>query len=151
MCHTKSCYQTCISKNFLIPKGLWKQAKKIITELPLSAKTGRPPLDTERGLNGIYYLLRTGVHWKALPKCFGSSSAVHRLFQKLASLNFFQKLWFEELKDYDQKHGLELNEQAMDCTHKKVHLVLKNQEKVLLIAENLVLNLALSAIKKEFL
>lgn len=119
MCHTKNCYKTCINKSFLISKKLWNHVEKIITELSLNAKTGRPQLDSERAINGIYYLLRTGIHWKAIPRCFGSTSAIHRFFQKLVSVNFFQKLWFEELRIYDKKHGLKLEKQAMDCAHRK--------------------------------
>jgi len=119
MCHTKNCYEVCINKDFLISKKLWKQIKKIISELSLNAKTGRPLLEAKRALNGIYYLLKTGVHWKALPRCFGSTSAVHRFFQRLVSLNFFEILWFNELKFYNKRHGLNLKKQAMDCAHRK--------------------------------
>jgi|GEM_PF-2553262 len=119
MCHTKNCYQICINKSFLIPKNLLKQIKKIITELSINAKTGRPQINSERAINGIYYLLRTGIHWKALPRCFGSTSAIHRYFTKLVSLDFFKKLWFHELQEYDRKHGLKLQKQAMDCAHRK--------------------------------
>jgi putative transposase len=119
MCYTNNCYQTCINKNFLISKKYWKDCEKIIAELPIKSKTGRPQLDIKRGLNGIYYLLRTGMHWKALPNCFGSSSAIHRLFQKLIQFGFFEQLWNDEIEKYDKKHGLNLEKQAMDCSHKK--------------------------------
>jgi len=119
MCHTKNCYEICINNNFLIPKKLWNNVEEIISKLPLKAKTGRPSLNLKRGINGIYYLLKTGIHWKALPRCFGSTSAVHRLFQSLIQLNFFQQLWYNELKFYNQIHGLNLERQAIDCSHKK--------------------------------
>jgi len=119
MCHTKNCYEICINTHFLISKKLWKDAEKIISELPLKAKTGRPSLNFKRALNGIYYLLKTGIHWKALPRCFGSTSAIHRFFKKLVRLNFFQQLWWDELARYDKTHGLNLEKQAMDCAHKK--------------------------------
>ncbi|MDR1985922.1 MAG: transposase [Treponema sp.] len=32
-------------------------------------------------LEAIFYVLRTGIQWKALPKDFGTSSAVHRYFR----------------------------------------------------------------------
>jgi putative transposase len=119
MCHTKNCYETCINKSFLLTKRLWKDAEEIITKLSLNAKTGRPLLNIKRALNGIYYLLKTGIQWKALPRCFGSTSAVHRLFQRLVKLDFFQQLWTNELINYDKIHGLNLGKQAMDCAHKK--------------------------------
>ena len=102
-----------------MPKRLWKDIEEIVSQLPLKAKTGRPSLDVKRALNGIYYLLKTGIHWKALPRCFGSTSALHRFFQILVQLNFFEKLWHAELKNYEKIHGLNLEIQAMDCAHKK--------------------------------
>lgn len=116
---TKKCYETCINKSFLLSSALWKEAEEIISQLSLNAKTGRPLLDMKRGLSGIYYLLKTGVQWKAIPNCFGSASAIHRLFQKLVALKFFEKLWTNELANYDKVHGLNLDKQAMDCSHKK--------------------------------
>ena len=119
MCQSKNCYEICINKDFLLSKKLWEEVEQIISQLSLKAKSGRPLLDTKRGLNGIYYLLKTGIQWKALPRCFGSSSAVHRLFQKLVKSSFFEKLWMNELANYDKVHGLNLDKQAMDCAHKK--------------------------------
>jgi putative transposase len=119
MRYTKNCYQTCINKKFLIPNQLWKDCERIVTKLPLNATTGRPRLDIKRGINGIYYLLKTGVHWNALPRCFGSSSAVHRLLQDLAELGFFKELWTDEINHYNQIHGLNLEKVALDCAHKK--------------------------------
>jgi putative transposase len=119
MCRTKNCYEICIDKAFLLSKKLERDTEQIVSQLSLKAKNGRPPLDLKRGLNGIYYLLKTGVQWNALPRCFGSSSAVHRLFQKLVSIGFFEKLWTSELAHYDKVHGLNLDKQAMDCAHKK--------------------------------
>lgn len=97
-------------------------AFKIVNELKFYATTGRPGLDFERGLNGIFFVLKTGIQWNALPRCFGSDTAVHRLFQKLRDLKFFEKIWHLELKKYDEKFGLNLAIQAADCTYIKAPL-----------------------------
>jgi putative transposase len=119
MYETKNCYEICINKDFLLNELLLKHAEEIISELAIRSTIGRPPLELKRALNGIYYLLRTGIQWNALPSCFGSYSAVHRLFQKLRSMNFFEKLWHKELQEYELIHGLQLENQASDCTHIK--------------------------------
>ena len=116
---TKNCYEICINKSFLLSKKLWKTSKEIISNLSLNSKIGRPSLNTERILNGIFYVLKTGIQWKALPQCFGSKSAVHRFFQKLVNAEFFKKLWTKELEEYNKKYPLQLEKQAMDCSHKK--------------------------------
>lgn len=117
--HLSDCYLSCIGKRYLINPKLWKEMQNILSDMEINAKTGRPSIDIKRGLNAIFYLLKTGIQWNALPKCFGSSSAIHRLFKKLVEKNFFAKFWQEELKLYDTNIGLELETQAADCIHIK--------------------------------
>lgn len=105
-----------------MPEKLVEKAEKILSKLPMQSKIGRPSLDQKRLLQGIYYLLRTGIHWKAIPNCFGSSSTLHRFFIKLVHMNFFKMLWTKELENYQAKHGLHLSVQAMDCAHRKSQL-----------------------------
>lgn len=119
MCKTENCFKICINKEFLLDEQMLSDAEKIISELEIKARTGRPRIDFSRAINGIFYLLKTGIQWRALPRCFGSSSAVHRFFQWLVSIAFFQHLWHRELKKYDEKIGLRLNVQAADCAHIK--------------------------------
>ena len=116
------CYKTCINKDFLLNEKIIKHAQEIISELKFKSRVGRPSINFIQGLNGIYYLLKTGIIWKAIPRCFGSASAIHRLFQKLRKLGFFQKLWHKELQIYDQIQGLNLEVQASDCSHIKAPL-----------------------------
>jgi putative transposase len=122
MCHTKNCYQVCINKKFLIDPKLLKNIEKIIAKIEIKSRKGRPLLDIKRVINGIYYILVTGIHWNALPRCFGSYSAIHRLFQKLRSAEFFKHFWHAELHEYDQKNGLDLKNQAADCISIKAPL-----------------------------
>ncbi len=122
MCETKNCIEICINKAFLLDEELLKDAQEIVANLPIKATTGRPPIDFSQAINGIYYLLKTGIQWQALPRCFGSVSAIHRCFQKLISLGFFEKMWHYELQEYDLKHGLKLEVQAGDCAHIKAPL-----------------------------
>ncbi len=43
---------------------------------------GRKPMAARSIFSAIVYVLRTGCQWKALPREFGSSSAVHKHFQQ---------------------------------------------------------------------
>lgn len=124
--YTNECYKKCINKKFLIPDILLFKSQEIIANLPIKANCGRPSLKTERMFHGIFYHLKTGIQWNALPKCFGSSSALHRFFQKLSAFSFFKALWTEQIKKYDEVHGLALNVQSVDCAHRKSPL---SQEK----------------------
>ena len=65
-------------------------------------------------MDGIFYVLRTGRQWKALPKGFGASSTVHLRFQQWRAAGVFERLWQEGLIEYDARHGLDWEWQAMD-------------------------------------
>ncbi len=54
----------------------------------------------------IVYVLRTGCQWKALPKEFGSASAIHQHFQNWHKAGFFVELWRAGLAEYDAMEGI---------------------------------------------
>ena len=120
---TKSCYQTCISKKFLPSKNLLDDAIEILTQIKITEKQkGRPKICARRALSGVYYTLKTGCQWNAIPRCFGSSSAIHRFFQLLVELEFFQRIWNEYLIEYDEKIGINFSVQSMDAAITKAPL-----------------------------
>ena len=68
---------------------------------------GRPPMEPRKVLEAIFYVLRTGIQWNALPKSFGSSSAVHRYFQFWCAKGFFEALWIAGLGIYNEVQGID--------------------------------------------
>jgi transposase len=68
---------------------------------------GRPPMQPRMVLAAIFFVLRTGIQWKALPKYFGSSSSVHRYFMFWAESGFFKALWACGLRKYDEAIGID--------------------------------------------
>jgi putative transposase len=62
-------------------------------------------MDDRRAMNGIFYVLRTGCQWKALPKSLGAASTVHARFQYWLNSGVFERLWKEALIEYDEKRG----------------------------------------------
>lgn len=59
-----------------ISKALWKRIKPLIPEVPASPKGGRPRVDDQSALNGIVYVLRTGIPWEDLPQELGYGSGM---------------------------------------------------------------------------
>lgn len=90
----------------------------VANEMPKS-KMGRPRVDDERLIAGMYYLLKTGCQWEALPLCFGPSKTVYHRFRELIRVNAFQRIWKIVLMRFHKIHGLELNHQSFDSCHKK--------------------------------
>jgi putative transposase len=54
-------------------------------------KPGRPRKDDKKILSGIFYILRAGCQWKALPRCYGAPSTVHDRFQDGEKLDYLKK------------------------------------------------------------
>lgn len=64
---------------------------------------GRKPMPARKVLEGIFYVLRTGCQWKALPREYGSGSTAHRRFQEWLAAGFFEKIWSKGLVRYEKK------------------------------------------------
>jgi len=73
-------------------------------------------------LAGIVYVLRTGIQWGALPRCFGPKSTVHDRLQEWCAAGIFERLWKEALLSYDDKTGVNWAWQSMDGTMTKAPL-----------------------------
>ena len=100
----------------------WEQVAPLIPEQSRDANTvykrhpggGRKRLEPRKAFAGILYVLRTGCQWKALPKTYGSSSAVHRYFQEWTRAGVFETLWKRGLEHYDELHGIAWEWQSAD-------------------------------------
>ena len=57
-----------------------------------TSKRGRKPLDLRKVANGIFYVLLTGIQWKAVPREFGSGTSIQRYFQEWVEHGVFCKL-----------------------------------------------------------
>jgi len=75
---------------------------------------GRKPMEMRKVFEAIMFVLRTGIQWKALPKEYGSSSSVHRYFQKWSAEGLFLKLWKKGLAEYDEMEGIAWKWQNID-------------------------------------
>ena len=81
-------------------------------------------------MNGIFYVLRTGCQWKAVPTYFGSGSTVHRYFQEWTTAGVFRRLWRNQLARYDARRGIVWRWQSLDGAQTKAPLGgEKNREK----------------------
>jgi len=95
-----------ISDSWRIPDVLWERIEPLLPKVRRRRKGGRPPVPFRRVLDGIFYVLRTGCRWKAVPPEFGSGSTLHRRFQQGVKRGVFRKLWEAGLMEYDALAGL---------------------------------------------
>ena len=51
----------------LVSDALWALIASLLPERPPRPKGGRPPLDDRKALEGIVFVLRTGIQWQDVP------------------------------------------------------------------------------------
>ncbi len=111
-----------VDENWRIPDALWERVEPLLPPERAHPRGGRPWTPARQCMDGIFYVLRTGCQWKALPRCFGAASTVHLRFQQWRAAGVFERLWQAGLTEYDDHHGLEWEWQAMDGAMTKAPL-----------------------------
>lgn len=111
-----------VDASFRMSDELFARIEPLLPKYRKSKKGGRPRTSWRAVLNGIFYVLRTGCQWKALPPEFGSGSTAHAYFQILVKRRTFTKLWKAALEEYDELKGIEWKWQSMDGAMSKAPL-----------------------------
>lgn len=111
-----------VDPNWRIPDRLWERIVPLLPPEMPKPKGGRPRAPARQCMDGIFYVLRTGCQWKALPRCFGPASTVHDRFQEWRRVGVFRTLWQAGLMEYDRQVGLDWEWQAMDGAMTKAPL-----------------------------
>lgn len=119
-------YEYGVDPKYQLPEVLWKQIEPILSEAagkrPPKKKVGRPRMEDRKALTAIFYVLRTGCLWEALPRSLGAKSTVHDRLEEWEQAGVFERMWTLALEHYDQKKGIEWNWQAVDGAMTKAPL-----------------------------
>jgi len=119
-----------VAPQWRLPDAMWEAMEPLLPRLRKNRKGGRPWVPNRAIADGIFYVLRTGCQWKAVPGEFGSGSTLHRRFQQWVKRGVFRKLWKAGLLEYDALKGIQWDWQAMDGAMTKAPLGgEKNREK----------------------
>lgn len=111
-----------LGPDYQIPEALWQRIEALLPPAQAKIKQGRPRMDDRQAMTAIFYLLRTGCQWSALPRSLGAKSTVHDRFQHWLGAGLFAALWRAGLLEYDLAVGLDLEWQAMDGAMAKAPL-----------------------------
>ena len=70
---------TGVDSLYEVPDVLWDRITPLLPSRnrKRKKKSGRPRMNDRKAMNAIFYILRTGCQWKALPRSLGASSTVH--------------------------------------------------------------------------
>jgi transposase len=117
-------------KSWELTDKLWERVREFIPQRERDENkkyqrkqgAGRKPLSPRRVLEGIFYVLRTGIQWKAVPKEYGAASSIHQYFSEWAQAGFFRRIWQEGLLPYDELKGLGWEWQSVDGSKVKAPL-----------------------------
>lgn len=101
-------------KAWVISDELWEEIRAYIPERRRDPNKqyrnapgqGRPGLPARQVLEGIFYVLRTGCRWKAVPREYGCGSSIHRYFQEWLGAGFFDQIWKLGVEKYDELEGI---------------------------------------------
>jgi len=88
-----------------IPDILWYRIVPLLPTIPhkKKKKVGRPRMNDRQAMSAIFYILRTGCQWNALPRSLGALSTVHDRFQEWRKAGVFKRMWIDGLLEYDKK------------------------------------------------
>lgn len=89
---------------------IWERMESLIPKRTTDPKLGgRPRVNAFKVAKGIFYILSTGIQWKAVPKEYGSGSTLHKYFQFWTEYGVFSSLWREGLIEYDEENKIKKN------------------------------------------
>jgi transposase len=105
-----------------VPGVLWERIVPLLPPPKKKKKAGRPRMDDRKAMSAIFYILRTGCQWKALPRSLGAPSTVHDRFQEWQQAGVFKQMWIDGLLEYDEMVGIDWEWQSMDGVMTKAPL-----------------------------
>lgn len=107
---------------FRVSDELWERIRPLLPEYPTSPLGGRPRSDLRKVVDAIFYCLRTGCQWKAIPPELCAGSTAHDYFQEWNKLGVFEELWALALEEYDDIKELDWSWQSVDGAMTKAPL-----------------------------
>jgi len=93
----------------------WELVRPLLP--PRTATTGRPPKDPRVMLNGIFWVLHTGVPWRDLPERFGPWQTVYDHFAHWRREGVFERILRALQIRLDREGRLDWNLWCIDGTH----------------------------------
>ena len=108
-----------VDDGWRIPDELWARIEPLLPPKKPQPNGGRPWMPDRQAMDGIFYVLRTGCQWKALPRTIGAASTVHDRFQLWVKANIFLRMWEAGLLEYGALKRIDWEWQALDSAMTK--------------------------------
>src|SRR6266576_2493620 len=105
-----------------LAEAVWELLEPL---LPVRNATRGAPrrVDLRRIAAGVFFVLRTGIQWHALPReQFGPASTVYYYFRQWQADDVFRKLWVKALELFDLVEGIDCEWLSIDGAMRKAPL-----------------------------
>jgi len=101
----------------LLPAGVWEEIEPLLPPVRPRTGPGRPPADNRKALQGIIFVLKTGIPWQMLPtEVFGvSGSSCWRKFHEWTVLGIWPQLHQRLLNRLGKLGGVDLDRVVVDA------------------------------------
>lgn len=107
---------------YRMPDAMWDRFQKLLPNYPTSSGGGRPRANLRKLADAIFYRLRTGCQWNAIPPELAPGSTAHDYFQEWTEQGLRDAMWQLALEEYDELVGLDWEWQSVDGAMTKAPL-----------------------------
>jgi transposase len=106
-----------MARRKLVRAALWKRIEPLLPPFTPSPKGGRPRVDDEQALNGIVYVLQTGIPWEDLPQelGFGSGMTCWRRLRDWQAAGVWEQLHRTLLAELQQAGRIDWSRASLDA------------------------------------
>ena len=101
----------------IITDNMWNEIESVIPRK--TSLVGRPKIDPRKALDGIIYVLITGIQWRYMPKEFGATSTIHGKFMKWSQKGIFEQIMKKAVSLHSNNCTSNKNWFALDTSHTK--------------------------------
>lgn len=101
---------------------MWERLRSLLPDYETNPKGGRPRTDLRSVADAIFYRMRTGCQWKAIPPELAAGSTAHDYYQEWTEQGAFEDLWRLAIEEYDEEVGLDWQWQSIDGAMTKAPL-----------------------------
>lgn len=95
---------------------LWQRIAPLLPAHPKQPKGGRPFADDRACFEGIVYLLRNGIRWRAMPDCYPSGVTCWRRHRDWTKAGVWRAVWHLVLDELQAAGRLDTTQHALDAS-----------------------------------
>ena len=100
--------------DYRMSEEFWQRLRPLLPEYTASPKGGRPRADLRGVADAVFYRLRVGCQWNAIPPQLAAGSTAHDYFQDWVARGIFEAVWAAALREYDELVGIDWRWQSLD-------------------------------------